>query len=105
MRIVVDGKNNVCFGFGHAYGKTIKAVVKRHPDDNWDENFGKEALKRKFKIREVMAQRDWHSKELSYYKRQIEWCKKMMDYETEIVDRLNDKINNMQAEYSNDFVK
>lgn len=101
MRIVVDRKNRVCFGIGHAYGKRIKAVVRLHENDSWDEEKGKEFLKKKFKIKEAMAKRDMHKKEALYSKKMIEWHTKLMDYENEIVSRLNDKISRMQEDYKN----
>ena len=94
MKIKVDKENKVVVAYGNYRGKKIKAVaVCKEPV--FDEEFGMELARRKYKIRERYAKMRWHESwvsSLNYLKSKID---AMIEDHNKCADFLDSK---MQSE-------
>jgi len=72
MKIKFDKKNKVTIADGYYKGKKIRAVAVCHPEDTFDEEFGSDLVKRKYKIKQDFIKMNLHE---SYIKKLLTFVK------------------------------
>lgn len=93
MKIVVDKENKVVIARGTCKGKIIKAVAVCK-EQNFDENFGKELAKKKYKIKEKYTKMRWHESEIAKLKKQIKSMTEVLSEHNRCADAIDKKLQN-----------
>lgn len=97
MRIYVDKQNKCIVATGHYRGKKIKAVA-RCKEDDFDEAFGTELVKKKYKIKKEMIKKDFHNSCIKKLHQRVLWCFNQIKYEEEVTASLVEKLDKQLAE-------
>lgn len=98
MKLKIDKKNNATIAIGWKNNRKVKAVCVCHDGDEFDEEFGKELVKEKYKLRKMQGD----MRDLKAFKNELLHEIKVVDKEIdELYQRILDKelfIKNMVEE-------
>lgn len=102
MKIRVDKENKCVIAIGSCKGKRVK-VVTHCKEEKFDENFGIELTKKKYKIKKETIKKELHDKYIKKLHETVLWCFNQIKYEEDIVKDLAEKIRKETKE-CNEFI-